>query len=154
MPIESSLDVTVELPWQAFFPADYLPGERFRIDTYRRMGRLKKLADLEEFRTELSDRFGPLPEVALNLLRLTELRILAQFWQIESIRLSDHGFLVLGYRNPRKLETLVGRAPGGLRAVDQKLAYAKIGEDRSAPALYGILKNLLQLNVESTTSPA
>ena len=72
----------------------------------------EEAAGISKYKSRKIEAERKLERVAQNLLRLTELRILAQFWQIESIRLSDHGFLVLGYRNPRKLETLVGRAPG------------------------------------------
>jgi len=67
------LEVTVELPWKAFLPRDYVPGQRLRIEVYRRLGRVRRLERLEDFRGELRDRFGPFPVPVEWLLRLAEL---------------------------------------------------------------------------------
>ena len=67
----------VDLPWPAYLPRDYVPGQKLRIEVYRRLARVRRLDRLEDFRQELRDRFGPLPEPAEWLLRLAELRLLA-----------------------------------------------------------------------------
>ena len=77
----------VDLPWPAFLPRDYVPGQRLRIEVYRRLARIRRLERLEDFRQELRDRFGPLPEPAEWLLRLAELRLLAARWQVATVHL-------------------------------------------------------------------
>src|SRR5262249_52571328 len=69
-PLRTHLEVTVELPWRAFLPRDYVQGQKLRIEVYRRLGRIRRLDRLEDFKGELRDRFGPLPEAADWLLRL------------------------------------------------------------------------------------
>lgn len=60
----------------ASLPVDYIGGDRPRLELYRRLGLLGSEAALEELRSEIIDRFGPLPEPAENLLRLTLIRLL------------------------------------------------------------------------------
>lgn len=144
-PLRTMLDVTIELPWRAYFPNDYLPGERYRLDAYRRLARIRNLDELDEFRNELRDRFGEIPDVGVNLIDLAELRILSQVWQIESIRPDDDGFLVCNYRDRRRIETLANLRKGTLRIVDSKSMYIPIPPTgRNADSYRDLLKRLLQ----------
>ena len=80
-----------------------------KIEVYRRLGRLRSLERLDDFRQELRDRFGPLPPPAENLLAEAELRILAERWQLERIHVEDE-YAVLTYRNARRIAD-PGEAP-------------------------------------------
>jgi transcription-repair coupling factor (superfamily II helicase) len=144
LPLQSFLEVTVELPWKAYFPGDYLPGERFRIDAYRRLGQTRTHEELEEFRKELEDRFGAIPEVAKNLLDLASLRILAQFWQIDGVRMEEP-FLVLHYRNPRRIKQLAEQNPGAVRIVDDESAYLPLPfSTRDGRTLFEYVRGMLE----------
>src|SRR5271170_4813064 len=81
-PLRTPLEVNLDLPWAGYLPRDYVPGQKLRIEVYRRLTRVRKLDRLQEFREELRDRFGAIPEPAEWLLRLQELRILAAAWKI------------------------------------------------------------------------
>ncbi|MFO0928177.1 MAG: transcription-repair coupling factor [Gemmataceae bacterium] len=151
-PAKSPMEVSVELPIEAYLPRDYVPGQKLRIEVYRRLSRVKTLERLGEFRAELRDRFGPVPEVAEWLLRLQELRIRAADWRVIDIHLegppegliTGSTYLVLGYRNPRKMKALAAREPE-LRIVDEKSAYYKLGAQEGTPeALMRRVINLLQ----------
>jgi transcription-repair coupling factor (superfamily II helicase) len=65
------LDVNVD----AYVPADYIPYEQAKVDVHRRIAGAREVADLEELRGELADRFGPLPEPLENLVTLQQARI-------------------------------------------------------------------------------
>src|SRR6185436_2648516 len=52
------LDVNVD----AYVPADYVPYEQAKVDVHRRIVAARDVADLEELRRELTDRFGEPPE--------------------------------------------------------------------------------------------
>ncbi|MBL8793644.1 MAG: transcription-repair coupling factor [Planctomycetia bacterium] len=90
-PLRTPLEVSVDLPWPAFLPRDYVEGQRQRMEVYRRLARVRKLDRLEDFRRELRDRFGKVPEPADWMLRLAELRLLAARWQIAQVRLESQG---------------------------------------------------------------
>jgi transcription-repair coupling factor (superfamily II helicase) len=156
-PLRTPLEVAIDLPWQAFLPRDFVPGQRLRIEVYRRLARLRRLERLEDFRQELRDRFGPLPEPVTWLLRLAELRLLASRWQISAIHLEEvldksAGPLdvVLVYRSERKMRRLAERSKGRVRVVDGTSAYARLSPAETEPeALYTTLKHLLRSPLES-----
>jgi transcription-repair coupling factor (superfamily II helicase) len=145
LPVHSFLDVTIELPWRAYIPQEYIPHERQRIDAYRRLGRIRDLDGLGEFRSELRDRFGAIPEAADNLIDLAELRLLAQVWQIDAVRPDDAGNLVLHYRHARRIETLEKLRQRAVFIVDPKSAYIRVpANQQNAQGYATILKRLLQ----------
>jgi transcription-repair coupling factor (superfamily II helicase) len=65
------MDVNVD----AYIPPDYIPYEQAKVDVHRRIAGARDVADLEELRHELSDRFGELPEPLSNLIDLQVARI-------------------------------------------------------------------------------
>jgi transcription-repair coupling factor (superfamily II helicase) len=65
------LDVNVD----AYVPADYVPYEQAKVDVHRRIAGAYEVAELEALRTELEDRFGPIPEPLSNLISLQRARI-------------------------------------------------------------------------------
>ncbi len=143
-PPRRRLEVVIDLPWPAYLPREYVAGQRLKIEVYRRLARIRKLERVEEFRTELQDRFGPIPEPAEWLLRLQELRLLAARVQVASIHLEKND-LVLGYRNRKRIDRLVATSKGRLRVVDNQSAYFRLrGPEREPENLFNILKALLQ----------
>ena len=50
------LDVNVD----AYVPADYIPYEQAKVDVHRRIAGAREVAELDELRAELADRFGEL----------------------------------------------------------------------------------------------
>jgi transcription-repair coupling factor (superfamily II helicase) len=155
MAVKTHLEVNIDLPWPAFLPRDYVPGQKLRIEVYRRLARVRRRDRLEDFKTELRDRYGVWPEPVEWLLRLAELRILATSWQVDAIHLEGKGIenpefgpvdLVLGYRHPRKMERLAKHAAGRLRVVDTQTAYFRLRpEEREPPALFAVIQHLLRL---------
>jgi transcription-repair coupling factor (superfamily II helicase) len=151
-PVKTPLETTIDLPLPALLPRDYVAGQRLRIEVYRRLARVRRLERLEDFRTELRDRYGPLPEQAEWLLRLAELRLLAARWQIATVHLEGpkEGSVgptdvVFGYRSPRKVRRLAARSGERLRVVDEASAYFRLTAKEEGPMeLYQTLRELLR----------
>ena len=146
------LEVTVDLPWTAYLPRDYVAGQRQRIESYRRLARVRGLDRLEDFRQELRDRFGPPPEPAEWLLRLAELRLLATHWRLATVHLekaAEAGAptdVVLGYRSTKRVKELAERSKGRLVVVDEKSAYFRLRPTETEPlAMYRTIKGLLRV---------
>ena len=68
----------VELPITAHIPTEYLPSERLRLDIYRRMADSASQEDLDAIGEELIDRFGALPQPAVDLFSVAALRVMAK----------------------------------------------------------------------------
>jgi transcription-repair coupling factor (superfamily II helicase) len=152
-PPRTPLEINIDLPWQAYLPRDYVPGQKLRIEVYRRLARIRALDKLEDFRKELRDRFGPVPEPAEWLLRLNEIRLLAAFWQIAQVHLEElldksagPRDVVFSYRNPGKIQRLVEMNKGRVRIVDESTAFLRLPpKETEGKGLYSRLKQVLRL---------
>ncbi len=121
-PPKIQIDVTIDLPGEAFFSTDYIPDMRTKIDLYRRFTRVASDKDLQHLVEELRDRFGPPPRSVKRLIELQLLRIEAAVWQIDSIRL-EKPHLVYTYTDRRRAEQLVAASRSQLRIVDDHSIY-------------------------------
>ena len=77
-----------------------------------------------EVKSELEDRFGPLPEPVCNLLQISELRVLAQNQRIEKLLLED-GKIAWEYSaevhwNQEKIKNLAKRIEGPVEFKSQQ----------------------------------
>ncbi|MCG8448904.1 MAG: transcription-repair coupling factor [Pirellulales bacterium] len=142
LPPKDSVDVSVDLPVGAFFPRQYVTDMRTKIDLYRRLTAIVTEEELEDYRAELADRFGPLPAAVEQLIGLTRLRIWSHAWKINSIHLEDQ-YVVLGYTDRSKLDTLVRRSGRRLRVADQQSAYLPL--DKGVSDIKQILNELKSL---------
>jgi len=69
-------EVSLDLPVDAYLPADYAPSLNQRIDLYRRLAAAPDQRRLDELEEEIADRFGrPLPGPVQSLLRLARLKV-------------------------------------------------------------------------------
>lgn len=143
-PIRTHIETTVDLPWPAYLPRDYVPGQKMRIEVYRRLARLRDPHALSDFRQELRDRYGPLPEAAEWMLKLAEIRLLASRWQILSIH-RDNKDLVFSYRDRRLADRLAAHSGGRLKVVDDKSLYCRLRPDEEdAITMYQLLQSVLR----------
>jgi transcription-repair coupling factor (superfamily II helicase) len=117
-----TIEVDIDIPIEAYLPQDYVPELRQRIDIYRRLSRLADVRKLDEMQNELKDRFGTVPECALRLLQLAELKIDAALWFVKSIT-TEGNYLVLTYTNRARIEHLAKLHDKRLRIVSQNQAY-------------------------------
>jgi transcription-repair coupling factor (superfamily II helicase) len=144
MPPRESIEVNIDLPGEAYLPRGYVPDMRSKIDLYRRLARLTTEPTVDDFASELADRFGPLPDVVGHLLELARLRIWAHGWGVQEIRLEDR-YAVLGYTSQERLSPLVRRAAGRLRVADRHSAYLLLASRiDDAMAVFDEIKSLLR----------
>jgi transcription-repair coupling factor (superfamily II helicase) len=143
-PDKGAYDCSIELSWRAYLPKDYVPGPKVKVELYRRLGRVRSMDRLADFRKELVDRFGPLPGPTENLLAEAELRILSEHWGIARIHVEPE-YVVLTYRSARKMEALARKNPGWFRVVDERTAYIPMEEKHPKGAVVApLVKSLLR----------
>ena len=82
-------DCVIESDMELLLPADYVPTESERISLYQELDGIERETDLMEFRRRLEDRFGAVPSVTLELLRIPRLRRLARRLGIEKVSLKQ-----------------------------------------------------------------
>jgi transcription-repair coupling factor (superfamily II helicase) len=148
-PLKTHLEVTIDLPWPAFLPREYVPGQKLRIEVYRRLARVRSVKKLADFRQELRDRFGPIPTEAEWMLRMADLRLLAARWQIGSIHRNGQD-LVFAYRSANLAKKVADRSGGRLKVVDDNNLYLRLGLGEDEPEiLHGLLRQVLRLPSET-----
>jgi transcription-repair coupling factor (superfamily II helicase) len=108
-PVEEEVDPVVTVEVAAYLPEAYVeePGQRLAL--YKRLAGLRSSAEIEEARAELSDRFGPLPDAAVQLLDVVGLRVMARSLGIEKLEARGGRALVtFATGTPVKPDRLLG----------------------------------------------
>ncbi len=82
-------DCVIESDMELLLPAEYVPTESERISLYQELDGIERESDLLAFRSRLTDRFGAIPGVTLELLRIPRLRRLARRLGIEKVALKQ-----------------------------------------------------------------
>jgi transcription-repair coupling factor (superfamily II helicase) len=82
-------DCTIDTDLELMFPATYVPQENERITLYRELDNMQTDAEVEAFETRLVDRFGPVPDMARELIRIVPLRRTARTLGIEKVALKQ-----------------------------------------------------------------
>ncbi len=114
--------VNIDLGFATYIPKNYIPIDRHRMDTYRKIAVARTPADLEQIEAELADVYGPLPDEVRLLLDIGGVRIAAAKHDIRSIIASPPapgktGDVVFSIRQrgegvPPLLQSLEGKAQG------------------------------------------
>jgi transcription-repair coupling factor (superfamily II helicase) len=118
----------IDLPIDAYLPDDYVPEEPQKLELYRRLGRLVSDDGLAEIRSELLDRYGPMPPTVTRLLEVSRLRYRAEEAGLASVARED-GQLVLRF-GPEwsRADTMRALAPQAvddpLRGLQGRIRYA------------------------------
>lgn len=109
LPVEPELALEVT----AFFPEEYVPDSFERVALYRRLLTVRDETELNEFRTELVDRFGRYPSVVENLFLIAQVRIIARRNQLLRVELKSGRARLVGQLGSKEfsadLEELVAR---------------------------------------------
>ncbi|MCK4351081.1 MAG: transcription-repair coupling factor, partial [Candidatus Krumholzibacteria bacterium] len=94
--IPEAFETKVTFPLPVFLPESYVHDSEERMDIYRRISGLTEMGRLEDIDAELTDRFGPPPYQARNLLMLVGFRLRAAPLGIERVE-AGRGELVVGF---------------------------------------------------------
>jgi transcription-repair coupling factor (superfamily II helicase) len=138
----------VDIGVGASIPKAYIGSDKQRMDVYRRLTRCDSLAMLAELETDLKDAFGDPPRQAVLLFAMTELRLLAGHFGIESIIKKDPD-VVLTVRDAAKVQLGLHGAPGTVRVIDEKTVYLRMPPGMmESDTLLLILRNLLKAAYE------
>ncbi len=110
---EDVAPVIVELALDAYLPVDYVRDEIERVDLYRRASGVHTLAELDDLAEELRERFGDLPEPALNLLGLSRIKLLARVVGATAVNYRSGTLSITGVTATAAAPALIRKATGG-----------------------------------------
>ncbi len=135
---------TVDLPLDAFIPADYVSDVDTRLELYRILGNVDAAAKLDDILKEYNDRFGTPPPEVHNLLYAVKIKGLAAKAGIESITTEEGQIIIrrfggLPFDAQRFMQTLTEGVTIGRTQI--RINYQKIGKGWKQ-ILEGMLKGL------------
>ncbi len=93
---EPLADVRIELPVDAHVPHDYIPGERLRLEAYRKIAEAPDIDALTAITEELTDRYGSPPEPVCNLMAVAAFRHACRKVGVTEVAMSGAGSIRLG----------------------------------------------------------
>ena len=80
-------DCTIESDLELRLPPDYVPQESERISLYQQLDNMEKPEQTEAFRAHLRDRFGAIPTISEELIKVVPMRMAARRLGIERLAL-------------------------------------------------------------------
>ncbi len=82
-------DCQLESDLSMYFDESYVPGSSERMTLYREMDALESDQAIDDFEKRLTDRFGPMPQEAADLLQFMHIRLVAKSLGIEKLILKN-----------------------------------------------------------------
>jgi transcription-repair coupling factor (superfamily II helicase) len=150
-PLERPLDPDLTCDLLAYIPEEFLPDTGQRLDFYRKLGLAEDEEQVGEVLTELSDRYGALPDEVKCLGDLMIVKALARKLRCASLELTESR-LGLSLRDdtpldPQRVAKLVSKPKSPWRLTpDQRLQRSWIGDKERGDRLQlarGLLADLL-----------
>jgi transcription-repair coupling factor (superfamily II helicase) len=145
--VPPEIHATLNLGLDIRIPQDYIADEHQRLRAYKRIAEAKSEADAEAILDELSDRYGPPPEVVKNLLSFSVLKTVVERAGVEAID-RRQGMLNIKFHresrvDPAKLLEIVTNNDGAQFTPAGVLRLPLVGLD-TAPKVIDYLTRLFQ----------
>ncbi|HLW24677.1 MAG TPA: transcription-repair coupling factor [Steroidobacteraceae bacterium] len=147
--LESPLDAgpEVELHLPALIPEDYVSDVHLRLVLYKRIASAGSSEALDDLKSELIDRFGPLPAATHSLFRATQLKLRAAQLGIRKIDAgATGGYLLFDEQNridPRRVLKLIQSRAREFK-LEGPLKMRFTHEARTEEALFNRVETLLE----------
>ncbi|WP_341748736.1 transcription-repair coupling factor [Candidatus Tisiphia endosymbiont of Sialis lutaria] len=121
---------TINLGLPVFIPDNYIADSSLKLSLYRRIGNLTDDTDIENFKDEMVDRFGPIPLEFNNLLDIVKIKHKCSKLNIENLDSGERGFVLKFYKEADiagKVMNFVIKHPQQTKIKpDTKLIFSKI----------------------------
>jgi transcription-repair coupling factor (superfamily II helicase) len=144
--VTEPLEPEINVPMSVHIPETYITEIDQRMAVYRRLARMSDLKEVADIKAELTDRYGPLPEPAQNLLIKIMLRIIAIKAGVKRLDLMD-GRMVLAFsethqKNPMGVLNLIDESPERFQVSPEETLTVYMSANGS-PRLMAEAKNTL-----------
>jgi len=93
-PEQETINISINLGTPIYIPKEYIERDTLRIAIYRRAANLKTAEEIENFKLELIDRFGLIPEPFINLLEIIKIKQLCNKYHIIQLDANEHGIII------------------------------------------------------------
>ena len=87
--VDRSIETRMDVHVNAYLPADYVTGDKQRLDVYKRIASITTAQQRDDVEEELVDRFGDEPQAVANLVAVAYLKALCARLGIERVHQTD-----------------------------------------------------------------
>ena len=150
-PVLEKLEPEINIPVSAFIPEGYIPDIDQRLTAYRRLAKMTALNEIADFKSELIDRYGHLPNEAANLLLKIMLRVLSVQAGVKRLDLKGTGLILyfseIHQKRPAAIADLIVSRAKQLRFTPDQVLKAKLSKQHPEGLLVqtkNILKEVAQ----------
>ena len=141
---EITPEAHVEIGVAEVIPKAYIPGDRARLDVYRRLTRCTSVDMIAQLKQDTVDAYGAAPRQFEVLLAMTELKLLSGHFGITKALRQDAD-VVLTVRDAAKVQVGLQSAPGRVTVLDEKTVYLRMPPVFNEPeTLLMTLRNLFR----------
>ncbi len=144
-PLPEPVEVTIDVPVDAYLPVDYIARDDVRMEAYRRLAAVTAPDDVGDIRAEWQDRYGPPPPPAAALLDVARLRAECVRTGVRSLSVQRGTARILGIelRESQKIR-LRRLVPGAVAKADGEIAVPVQGDGSAVSAtLVELLEELI-----------
>ncbi len=127
---ELDKEVFLELDYTGFIPDEYIKEPSIKFEIYKKIATVQNESELEMLNSELTDRFGAMPDEVINLIHIAELKIVCR--KLKIIHLTERKgnvlakFRAIKYINGEKLLRLLPTCNGAVSYDTKKPEYIKL----------------------------
>jgi len=93
--LEERSETAVSLNISAFIPKDYIKGENYRIEMYKKISMVYSQEDAYDVYGEIEDRYGSVPESVENLIEISLMRAIASECGISEIKQKEKNVVLI-----------------------------------------------------------
>jgi len=137
-PVQRPPDTKLETDIEMFLPNEYVNNRQQKVDIYRRLADSRTLDEVEKIRDEVIDRFGRMPQSAVNLFDGTAVKISASMLEMEKVKIR-RGMVNLFFKEGRSLKRSEVDALG--KATDCPLEFSLTGNAQVIVDMTGVSEN-------------
>jgi len=87
--VEEELEVNLQLRGAAYIPEEYVQDDRAVLELYRRLDDAHRDEDIDALKSEMIDRFGPLPPAAVRMFEEAKLRRLCRLASVPYVGIDN-----------------------------------------------------------------
>ncbi len=121
------VEITIDIPINAFLPTEYIGRDDVRMEAYRRLAAAQTKTDVDDVRAEWEDRYGPLPDPASSLIAVAHLRAECVRLGLRSVNVSGDRARLRGVDLPPSKRVRLERLFPGARARDNEFVVPLLG---------------------------
>jgi transcription-repair coupling factor (superfamily II helicase) len=151
-PTEDQWSPSIAVGAPVMIPESYIADLQLRLGLYRRLSTLETDAEIDAFRAELVDRFGPVPSEVDQLLKIMAIKVLCRRANVEKVDGGPKGIIISfrdnSFANPAGLIGYVTEQASFAKVrPDMKIVFIRDIEtpDERIKASTTILRNLVRI---------